>query len=304
MADDLRPVKKAVELIHIGNSLSLVERRTFNALLWNAYPKLLKEEKHKLTGPQLKKLLGYKATDQKPLKAALTKLMTTYVELVDEPKTWTASTFLASASLKRGYCEYSFSPHLKDVLWHPRLFSRFFLEIQRRFSGAAALCLYENCKRYQVVKSTGWKTVDDWRKLLGVDGHPHYFDFKQFNSKVIKVAVKEVNQTSDIHVTPDLRRAGRKVVSIRFKIKPNPQPTLFEDLHEEEDDFDDMYKEIVSNMNNDEFNEMHERFRQEIVNPSPFLRQRYETGGFESRPVQVTFQEYVIKQKQTLPQKA
>ncbi len=80
------------------------------------------------------------------------------------------------------------------------------------------MALYENCVRYREVGSTGWMAIEVFRQLLGCDGQTTYDEFKRLNDQVIKPAVREVNETSDIEVTPEYKRQSRKVQSVRMKI--------------------------------------------------------------------------------------
>jgi len=297
MTPDKR-LKKANEVIHISNKLTLLERKLFNALLWSAYPDLLKKRKHRISRKELGKIVGFDSNDTKLLKDALRRLRETEIEWVTTSGTnedWTTSGFIASGRLTKGICEFSFSAHLQDLLYHPRFYTRFFLEIQRRLSSYQTLALYENCKRFQRVKSTGWIDVDMWRKLLGVDKLPSYANFKVFNSRVIKRSVEEINKHADISLKVEYRRESRKVSAIRFKISPNTQPTLFE-TPEERDDLEDRYNAIVSAMDETQIKQLEEKFKEEILKDSIILWERYTKTGFESRAVQITFQEYVVEQ--------
>ncbi|MCE8472711.1 replication initiation protein, partial [Rhodovulum sulfidophilum] len=91
-----------------------------------------------------------------------------------------------------------------------------------------ALALYENCYRFIRTGSTGWWSLDLFRRLMGVADSPYYEVFKHLNAKVIKPAVAEVNKTSNIVVTPELRKMGRSVTDIRFRIAENPQLAILD----------------------------------------------------------------------------
>jgi hypothetical protein len=63
---------------------------------------------------------------------------------------------------------------------------------------------------------------------MGVDGSAYYETFKHLNAKIVKPAVEEINRSSNIVVAPELRRQGRAVSEIRFRIRENPQLPMFE----------------------------------------------------------------------------
>ena len=141
---------------------------------------------------------------------------------------WGVSSLLSYAKLKGGICEYAYSPALAEKLHDPKVFAQINLNIQRRFSSGHALALYENCYRFVRTGSTGWWSLDLFRRLMGVDGSSYYEIFKHLNAKIIKPAVAEVNKTSNIIITPEIRKQGRAVVEIRFRIKEKPQLAILD----------------------------------------------------------------------------
>ncbi len=102
------------------------------------------------------------------------------------------------------------------------MYARINLTIQRKFKSGYALVLYENCARFRNVKTTGWITVEDWRKLFGVEPD-EYREFKDFSKRVLKPAIAEVNRESDLEVEADYRRQKRKISQIRFTIGEQTQ---------------------------------------------------------------------------------
>mgnify|MGYP001954336267 CR=1 FL=1 len=52
-------LKKHVAAIHCSNTLSLLQRKISNALLFNAYDKLLDQEEHEITKKLLLEVAGY-----------------------------------------------------------------------------------------------------------------------------------------------------------------------------------------------------------------------------------------------------
>ena len=225
-------VKKHVAAIHVSGKLSLLQRKLSNVLLLNAYDTLTNQQTHRIDARTLCLMIGYNSNDIDTLKEALTGLAETVAtwDMFDEDgqQEWGVSSMLAFAKLKGGVCEYSYSPALAERLNDPKVFALINLNIQRRFSSGHALALYENCYRFVRTGSTGWWDLALFRQLMGVDDSDYYQRFKQLNAKIIKPAVSEVNRASNIVLEPELRKQGRAVVAIRFKIKPNPQLSIME----------------------------------------------------------------------------
>jgi hypothetical protein len=226
-------LKKHIAAIHINNRLTLTQRKASNVLLHNAYEELLTARVHRIRVKDLAEAIGFNTHNLDPLKEALKTLARTVLEwnILDEDgaqEEWGATTLLAQAVIKNGYCVYAYSPELCEKLYRPEIYALLNLSIQRKFSSGYALALYENCLRYRRVGTTGWINLDMLKRLLGiseVDGY--YQDFRKFNDKIIKPAVRQVNETSDLILEVDYQRDHRRVAAVRFRVGDNPQMLLF-----------------------------------------------------------------------------
>jgi hypothetical protein len=225
-------VKKHVAAIHVSGKLTLLQRKLSNVLLLNAYDTLTSQQVHMIDARTLSLMIGYNSNDMDTLKQSLRGLAETVAEwdMLDDKgqQEWGVSSLLSYAKLKGGVCEYAYSPALASKLNDPTVFALINLNIQRRFTSGHALALYENCYRFVRTGSTGWWSLDLFRRLMGVEDSAYYAVYKQLNAKIIKPAVAEVNKTSNIVVTPEIRKRGRAVTDIRFKITENPQLAILD----------------------------------------------------------------------------
>ncbi len=225
-------VKKNVAAIHISGKLTLLQRKLSNVLLLNAYDALTSAATHTIDARTLALMVGYNSNDFDTLRSSLRALAETVAEwdMLDEQgrQEWGVSSLLSFAKLKNGVCEYAYSPALAQKLYDPKIYALINVQIQRNFSSGHGLALYENCYRFVRTGSTGWWTLDVFRKLMGVDGSDYYSSFKHLNAKIIKPAVAEVNKSSDILIEPEFQKKGRTVTEIRFRIRGNPQKAMFE----------------------------------------------------------------------------
>jgi len=64
-------------------------------------------------------------------------------------------------------------------------------------------------------------SIDDFRSILDLDDK--YSDFKILNRSVIKPALKELNEKSDLSVSVDTVKNGRKVVALHFRFMEDKQ---------------------------------------------------------------------------------
>lgn len=226
-------LKKHVAAVHINNRLTLTQRKASNVLLYNAYENLLTARVHRIRVKDLAEAIGFNTNNLEPLKEALKTLARTVLEwnILDENgahEEWGATTLLAQAVIKHGYCIYAYSPDLCEKLYRPEIYALLNLSIQRKFSSSYALALYENCLRYRRVGTTGWIGLDNLKRLMGInESDAYYEDFRKFNDKVVKPAARQVNDTSDLFLEVEYQRSNRKVSAVRFRVSDNPQMLLF-----------------------------------------------------------------------------
>jgi len=222
-------LKKHVATIHCSNTLTLLQRKISNALLFHAYKELLENEEHEISVSQLCKLIEYNGNNHRVIKDALRSLLSTVIEWnvvndTGDAENWTASSILASVSLQGPSCYYAYSPRMKQLLHSPSMFGKINLYIQSRFKSSYGLALYENCIRYRGLPQTKWFDMETFRKLMGVpDGN--YIIFRDFKRRVLDKAIEEVNTYSDILVELELVRERRKVTKIRFILKERAKKT-------------------------------------------------------------------------------
>ena len=228
-----KQLKKHVGAIHIRGKLSLLQRKVANVLLLNAYEGLREKEMHSIRIKELAEVIGFDSKNVEALKEALRGLTDIKIEwnILDQAgkeEEWGRSSMLAGVTILsgRGVCRYSYYKDLREKLYNPAVYARINLSVQREFRSGYALALYENCIRFRKIGSTGWIELETWRDLLGVR-EGTYPAFKEFRRRVLKPAIKEVNEHSDILVTlePPMREK-RRIVALKFTIKNNSQLSL------------------------------------------------------------------------------
>jgi len=126
-----------------------------------------------------------------------------------------------------GVIWYTWGKYLREKLCNPTMYAKINLAIQSRFKSKYSLVLYELCVDYFIKKQgkgeTPWINIEDFKKLMGVENDKYCQEYKRLNDFVIKKAVKEVNEKSDIFVAIDVKKEARKVVALKFHIAPTPR---------------------------------------------------------------------------------
>lgn len=217
-----KELKKHVSIIHCSNSLSLLQRKISNALLFHAYPVLQTQEEYYISIKELCNYVEYCGHNYDAIKQALKALISTVIEWniigdKTEDEDWTASSILASINIKGAICTYAYSPRMRQLLYSPSMYGKINLSIQSNFTSSYGLALYENCVRYRNLYRTKIFPLSVFRKIMGVQDDK-YLSFNDFKKRVINKAVEEVNTISDLIVQPSINRVGKKIINIYFNI--------------------------------------------------------------------------------------
>lgn len=223
---------KARGAIQISNKgISALQRRAWNLLLRNAYDDLLKQETFTVKVSIVKQFLDYESNNLEYLKDTLKALGDIKVEwdILDKDGSpdWGFAHLLSDARINKGILYYSFSPILKEKLYHPKYYAKIKWWIQNRLKNSAyAVVLHEILTDYyrqgEKTGETPWFGLDEFRDLVGVDDHD-YKRFNDLNRWVIKKAVSEINDKSDLWCEVEFKREERFVKWIKFHIKENPK---------------------------------------------------------------------------------
>ena len=221
-----KDLKKHSSAVQVQNNITLLQRKTWNALLWHAYDDLPTKDIHQISVQQIMRLAGYDSKDEAYLKEATRAMLHCRVEWDVLGKSgsnvWGAAVLLASVEIENGICSYGFAPHLRQKLYNPDMFARLDLDMQRRFDSKHALALWELCTDYLGAKrdqgETRWMTLEEFRTLLGI-ARDEYTRFNNLTLRVINPAMAEINSVSDFRVTVEYQRQGRKVIALKFKMR-------------------------------------------------------------------------------------
>ncbi|HZC01173.1 MAG TPA: replication initiation protein, partial [Gammaproteobacteria bacterium] len=222
-----REVIKHSAAIQIENNITLLQRRTWNALLYNAYDELETKEEHAIPVKKLAGLVGYDSHDMGYLKEAALAMLRCIVQYNvlgkdGSSERWGAMALLAQVDIQKGLFSYAYSPELRRRLHNPAMYARLDLNMQKQFASKHALALWELCADYLGSgRDYGESPViplAEYRKLMGI-ADDMYPLFKLFNKRVIKEPIEEINRVSDFLVSVNYRRSGRKVKALKFKIR-------------------------------------------------------------------------------------
>lgn len=216
--------KKHSAAIQISNSISLVQRKLYNCLLFKASDNLLTRSSHVISIKELIDMLQYEGSkNYEFISTNVQALMSTTVTwslLSKKDKDAFGKSGLVSAIIvKEGMVEYEFSRALCEKLSQPRVYGIIDWTIQNLFNSKYSLALYENAAPYLEAGVSPEIPVETLKELLGA---PPNYAYKELNRHCIEPAVDECNKHSDLFIEVEQMKDGRRIYAVKLHVKVNP----------------------------------------------------------------------------------
>lgn len=162
------------------------------------------------------------------LKEITKDLMSKSVEIPKADGGWLFANWVSSAEYQKGEgtIALSFSPKLMPYLLQLKnAFTSYRLSNILSLKSTYSIRLYELMKKWQHLGR--WEcSIESLREKIGVgdDKYPRYANFK---ARVLKSAVEEVNEKTDLFITFKENKKGRSVDRIEFTIQYSPDKEIF-----------------------------------------------------------------------------
>ena len=225
--------------IQIQGKITDLQRSTWNVLLANAYHELPIKDLHRISVAELAKGLGFDSPNEEYLSETLEALVNCIVKwnvLGKDPKVGSGvASLLGSVEIENGICTYSFAPHLRYKLYNPRIYTKLNLSLQKRITSRYAFILWEICFDYFNTTRNQGETpfipLDTFKEWMGI-ARDDYPTFKTLNQRVIKPAIKEINERTNFSIEIEHKRIGRKIGEMKFKISQLKEPPSVEPVQE------------------------------------------------------------------------
>ena len=230
MVEKIEILTKHTALIHASGKLSLVERKLNNVLLKHAFNDLDVKEIHTIEISKLRSLYGMtEGYNDKHLENSLRNIRRKDIEFnifeqdKQNSRIWVNTSFLSMVRInfKKGICKYAYPPDMKEILRNPNIYARLNMKVQREFSSKYAIALWEYLEEHKCRVNekiyTSWLSLGEYKKLMGVSENS-ITDFRNFNKRLIKIPLQEVDRVSGLNVEVEYKKLVRKVVALRFLV--------------------------------------------------------------------------------------
>ena len=141
---------------------------------------------------------------------------------------------------KKSYICVSFHPDMMPYLMN--LKNRFLIYEMKnilRLPSPYSVRIYELAKQYEKLKSR-IISVEELKSFLGIeDKYPKYSNFK---ARIIEKSVQDINQHTDINLSYEELKEGRRVAKLRFFIMKKQEETKAENEQTKEDSLQQLLK--------------------------------------------------------------
>ena len=148
-----------------------------------------------------------------------------YVGTGNPKRPWKIVSWVSmSEYTKDGYLTIRLSEEIKPyVIAVKDNFTPYQIKNLLDFSSFYAIRLYEilKCERGKTQSGEVIFSVKQLREMLGCE--TKLKDFRDFKKRAIEIAIKEINQSSDIYVIPSYIKEGRSIERISFEIFTNQE---------------------------------------------------------------------------------
>lgn len=118
-------------------------------------------------------------------------------------------------------------------------FTKYLLAQTAKMQSTYSVRLYELLVQWRDAKKTPLFKLECFRQQLGV-GVDEYKLMSNFKKRVLDLAVKEINETSDLTVSYEQKKHGKQIVGFLFKVltKKKPKDTKQKDSYRDADTAD------------------------------------------------------------------
>ncbi len=116
-------------------------------------------------------------------------------------------------------------PYLLNLVEQGEFYTSYELKYILPMTSKHSPRLYEILKSYQLNNSSWYFDVDELKRLMDCENYDRWPDFRRF---ALDPAVEEINKYTDILVTYDAKKEGRKVTRIVFQFDEKTQSEKFD----------------------------------------------------------------------------
>lgn len=209
-------------LLESSYTLTVLEQKILRILASMIKKDDIDFKEYEFKAGDLSKLMGF--TNNKNIYRELDKLtdtlMTRVVKIKDiDNKNFEKYHFVEVVKYNDGVLKLKINPEMKPFYINLDWYTKYQLKNILQFKSTYSFRLYELLKQYENI---GYRimSIDELRTILDINKN-QYAKYANLKQKVIKVAIDEINDNTDLFIDYDELKESRKVISIKFYINAN-----------------------------------------------------------------------------------
>jgi len=213
-------IVKHNKLIEANYKLTLQEQKLILTLAREITKEDNNFKKCVFTVEQLSEILDLEKKGYYSELKEITKSLISRVIQIKEPDGLLQVSWLNSAKYydNKGIVELSFSNDLKPYLLQlGEHFTKLEFSKIVALNSVYAIRIYELCKQYEKIKERMIE-LEELKRILGIEKEKAYKLYGNIKLKILSVAEREINEKTDINISFEEIKTGRKVSAIRFLI--------------------------------------------------------------------------------------
>lgn len=223
---------KPSKLIHIAHNLSLLQSQLWDYILSQTSREeiLTQSGMHQISIAKILKFLG-NTRNTNHVQHVLVDMhrKSTYTVITKDGSDRGAFMLFNYAYVKDGIFYYSYDPIVaKFIVSKLEHYTRINLSTVLKFDSRYALFLYQLCLDFHATAQTPWLNIETFCNYMCIDVD-RYESFAALNYDIIKNAIKEVNQRSELIIKPVFQNVtgdvfkkinyGKKIAATKFMVR-------------------------------------------------------------------------------------
>lgn len=230
--DGMTKSVSTLAMVPKSGGITRIGRQAYTVMMLLARGQGVEDEKGVFKAPLNSVIRGYGGSlgSARELKKHLLSMLTHIVELQSPSPTeindWEAMALLSQVGMKtkngEQWVHWAYPPALREEILNPLRYAQISRATISRFTLHASLALYEICARYKNNPSnlTSKQHWHWWLPVLTGKPAPEVIktEFRFFNRDILKPAIDEVNEVSEITVSLREFRLGRTIEFLQFEV--------------------------------------------------------------------------------------
>jgi len=124
----------------------------------------------------------------------------------------------------QGIIEFDLTRHVLPFLFDLKNnFTSYELAAALRLTSKYAKRIYQMCSQWKDLGETKKYDLQDFKKILGLlddKGNEKMKQIKELRERVLDIAVKQINEHTELHISYKLEKRGKAFKNITFSVKP------------------------------------------------------------------------------------